>query len=310
MKKELVLDLNQDNQVSVVTQALSSEVRRKIMQLLRKGSYTINEISCILNQPLSTTSFHISLLKKAQLININATRGIHGSAKVVSRKFDRVTFDMDDMSEQVEQEMNSISLEIPVGSYTDCKASNICGIASDTEIIGVDDMPSAFYLPERVNAGIVWFSEGYVEYRIPNYYLYGHRAQIINISFELCSEAPNFNMDWPSDITLWLNGKEICTYTSKGDFGDRRGHLTPSWWSSFSTQYGLLKTFKVDGYGVYIDENQINELPIDELNLESDTHFTLRIGIKDDAKNKGGLNIFGKTFGDYAQDIIVRIDYI
>lgn len=217
---------------------------------------------------------------------------------------------MDDMSEQVEQEMNSISLEIPVGSYTDCKASNICGIASDTEIIGVDDMPSAFYLPERVNAGIVWFSEGYVEYRIPNYYLYGHRAQIINISFELCSEAPNFNMDWPSDITLWLNGKEICTYTSKGDFGDRRGHLTPSWWSSFSTQYGLLKTFKVDGYGVYIDENQINELPIDELNLESDTHFTLRIGIKDDAKNKGGLNIFGKTFGDYAQDIIVRIDYI
>ena len=82
MKKELVLDLNQDNQVNVVTQALSSEVRRKIMQLLRKGSYTINEISCILNQPLSTTSFHISLLKKAQLININATRGIHGRAHV------------------------------------------------------------------------------------------------------------------------------------------------------------------------------------------------------------------------------------
>lgn len=310
MKKELFFDLEQDKHVDIVAQALSSGVRRSILQLLRKGSYTINEISCILNQPLSTTSFHISLLKKAQLVNINSMRGIHGSAKVVSRKYDKIIFDMDDLSGQTEEEMSSISMEIPIGSYTDCKASNICGIASDKEIIGVDDMPSAFYLPDRTNAGILWFIEGYVEYRIPNYYLYGHRAQILNISLELCSEAPNFNMDWPSDITVWINGKEICTYTSIGDFGDRRGHLTPSWWSSFSTQYGLLKTFKVDGYGVYIDENKINDFPIDELALEKGTHFTFRIGIKDDAKNKGGLNIFGKTFGDYAQDISVRIDYV
>ncbi len=310
MKKELIFDLGDEKQMDAVTQALSSPMRRKILQLLRKGSYTINEISCIFNQPLSTISFHIGLLKKAQLINLSATRGIHGSAKVVSRRYDRVVYDMDDMSGNADAEMKSVSLEIPIGLYTDCMAKNICGIASEKEIIGVDDMPSTFYLPQRVDAGILWFSEGFVEYCIPNYFLYGHRAQILNFSLELCSEAPNFNMDWPSDITFWINGKEICTYTSKGDFGDRRGYLTPSWWSSFSTQYGLLKTFKVDGYGVYIDENKVSDFPIDDLKLESGTHFTLRIGIKDDAKNKGGLNIFGKTFGDYAQDIIVHIDYI
>ncbi|MER9545553.1 transcriptional regulator, partial [Mesorhizobium sp. M0437] len=33
----------------------------------------------------------------------------------------------------------------------------------------------------------------------------------------------------------------------------------------------------------------------------------VRIGVKDDAKRPGGINIFGKGFGNYDQDILLRI---
>jgi len=45
------------------------------------------------------------------------------------------------------------------------------------------------------------------------------------------------------------------------------------------------------------------------LNIEKDDYFTLRIGVKPDAKNLGGINLFGEKFGDYQQNIMMRIDY-
>jgi predicted transcriptional regulator len=35
----------------------------------------------------------------------------------------------------------------------------------------------------------------------------------------------------------------------------------------------------------------------------------MRIGIKDTAKNIGGLNLFGEKFGDHPQNIQMRLDY-
>lgn len=309
MKKQVDYDLSRDNDVDIVCTALSSATRRKIISLLRKGSYTINEIAMILNVPLSTLSSHISVLKKAQLVNISAVGGVRGGAKMLSRRCDAVTIKFDDIEDSSERRMQTMSINVPIGSYVDCKASNICGIASEKGVIGVDDMPGSFYHPERQEAGILWFSHGYVEYRIPNYFLRGHKAYVLNVSLELCSEAPNFNMDWQSDITFWINGKEVCTYVSPGDYGDRRGTLTPMWWSEYSTQYGLIKNIKIDGFGVAIDAERVGEIEIDELKIEDGDYFTLRIGIKDDAKHKGGMNLFGKTFGDHPQDIIVRVDY-
>ena len=37
--------------------------------------------------------------------------------------------------------------------------------------------------------------------------------------------------------------------------------------------------------------------------------ISIRIGNKDDAENKGGFNLFGRSFGDYAQDIILTLVY-
>ena len=49
---------------------------------------------------------------------------------------------------------------------------------------------------------------------------------------ELSSEVPGTNLDWPSDITLWVNDIIVGTWTSPGDYGDKRGVYTPTGGSS------------------------------------------------------------------------------
>ncbi len=127
---------------------------------------------------------------------------------------------------------------------------------------------------------------------------------------EICSEAPLSKLDWPSDITLWINEFEIGTWMSPGDFGGSRGFLTPAWWDIDASQFGLIKKWSVNSTGSYIDGNPVSDLTVEQLGIEGKNYFKVRIGVKADAANKGGLNLFGRKFGNYPQDIIVRIDTI
>jgi predicted transcriptional regulator len=49
--------------------------------------------------------------------------------------------------------------------------------------------------------------------------------------------------------------------------------------------------------------------PVSLKDLDVDTHHSirLRIGVKDDARHPGGINIFGRGFGNYDQDIVLRL---
>ena len=77
------------------------------------------------------------------------------------------------------------------------------------------------------------------------------RCREISFTFEICSETIYFNNNWPSDITVRVNGVELLTFTSPGDFGGRRGKYTPAYWPVTSTQFGLLKKIAVNNDGVF-----------------------------------------------------------
>ena len=51
-------------------------------------------------------------------------------------------------------------------------------------------------------------------------------------------------------------------------------------------------------------------IALDRLHLTEKPYITLRIGIKEDAGQQGGLNLFGEQFGDYNQAIMMRLDSI
>ena len=123
---------------------------------------------------------------------------------------------------------------------------------------------------------------------------------------ELCSEDHEYNFDFPSDITVWINGIEAGTWNCPGDFGGRRGKYNPAWWPDKNTQYGNLKTWTLTEQGSFLDGDLMNNMSIKEYRLSENAYISVRIGIKEDAGHVGGVNLFGDCFGDYAQNIRMK----
>jgi len=131
----------------------------------------------------------------------------------------------------------------------------------------------------------------------------------LELSMELSSETPGTNKDWLSDITMWINKVEIGTWVSPGDFGDKRGKYTPSWWKLEGSQYGLLKHWSITDEGSFIDGVRISDIKLSDLNIPEHHSIRMKIGVKDDAVHMGGMNIFGRGFGNYDQGIVLRTYY-
>lgn len=297
------------SRIMKIGKALSSATRLKILDMLKNTPRSLQEIATILNIPLSSAALHIKTLEDAQLIVTETQPGIRGSMRVCicsMQSFHLETFDAD-----IDSENKTISLEMPIGSYSDCNIHPTCGLADENGAIDAYDTVQSFYTPARINAQLIWFSKGYVEYRFPNIYNALLPLGEISFSMEICSEAPGFLENWPSDITVSINNVEVGTFHSPGDFGTRRGKLTPPIWPNGNTQYGLLKTFSVREHGSFLDGKPENPLiGLADLKLEKLPYISLKIGIKENARNSGGINIFGEKYGDYPQGIIMNLTYL
>ena len=59
-----------------------------------------------------------------------------------------------------------------------------------------------------------------------------------------------------------------------------------------------------------MNDQSVSKVTISELSMEGRPNVRIRIGVKDDAANKGGVNLFGRGFGDYEQDLVMEISYM
>ena len=56
-----------------------------------------------------------------------------------------------------------------------------------------------------------------------------------------------------------------------------------------------------------MDGHKMSDLTIEDLSLSYTSEMRFRIGVPDSAKNIGGMTIFGKGFGNYDQNIRMRM---
>ena len=308
MIKILEQGIDEPEEICKIGKALSSPARIEILELLSEESLNIGEIAKRMNIPASSAAFHLKMMEEAGLLRMDEQPGTRGNAKLCARRVDRIFLNLFTRPSEVAE---TFTVEMPIGAYSECNVHPTCGMANMEGIILSEDQESNMYLPDRLNAGIIWGSGGYVEYRFPNGVPHKSTPGKLMVSMEICSEAPGYRNDWKSDITLWINGTDCGTYTSPGDFGERRGRLNPSNWPNGSTQHGQQVIWEIDARGC-----QINGSPADNttaslasLSLMKREVILVRIGNKPDAENQGGFNLFGKHFGDYSQDIIMTIEY-
>ncbi|WP_424952915.1 ArsR/SmtB family transcription factor [Deinococcus sp.] len=290
-----------------VIQAMSSETRLSMLSLLSHHPMNVSELTAATGLPHSTVNFNLKLLEGAGLLEVQYLPGTRGRQKLISKRYEEVHIKLPGAA--VSAQPNVVEISMPIGNYRRTQVQPTCGLATEAKLIGLVDDPRSFYEPEHVLAQILWFRHGSVGYDFPNNLPHGAEATELEVSLELCSEAPEYDSDWPSDITVWINEVEVGTWTSPADFGGVRGKVTPLWWPINHSQHGLLKRFKINREGSFIDGRKILETRIGELKLDGQHQIQVTIGVKDDARFRGGVNIFGRKFGDTEQDLLMRLWY-
>lgn len=302
-----VTDKNDQDKICKIAHAISVPDRVKILRSMNNSTKSIAEISQELNIPSSSVARHIDILADAELIIVKYLPGPKGHTKYCSPIMINCNFNFVTV-EDAQSPEQEYSVELPVGLFSHCHIKTPCGMAGKEGPIGMFDNPRVFFEPERLNAECIWFDMGFVSYNFPTTPITYHECSEISFSFEICSETVYYNNVWPSDITVFINDVEVTTFTSPGDFGGRRGRFTPQYWPITNTQFGLLKKITVNGRGVWVDNAFVhNHVTFDDLKLYDGTAIKLTIGIKEDAKHRGGINLFGKNFGDYPQAIVMTV---
>ena len=290
-----------------VIRGIASAVRLDILRTLRQaGPLNVNGIARALGLPQSTVATNIQMLEEAGLVHTEAVKASKGQQKLCSVRFDEIVIRLD--GSPVQKVPDVVEVAMPLGLYTSSDVSAPCGLCSVEGIIGPLDVPDGFLDPGRMRAALIWFGRGFVEYKFPN------NAKVLKaslaaleFSLELSSEVPGTNADWPSDISLWVNGNKLGTWMSPGDYGDKRGRFTPNWWKLGGSQYGELTTWRITQRGTFVNDRCISSVTLGALKLEEHHSVRLRIGIEEDARHPGGINIFGRGFGNHDQDIVMRL---
>ncbi len=284
---------------------LASETRLKMIQLMEEHPRNISEMASILQISPGIVTRHIECLENCRIVQSRTVSGQRGVQKICSICMDEVTLVF---RQTANSRGNGKLLSIPVGQFTAYDVKATCGLCSPEWIIGMQDDPRYFSTPERIHAGLVWFASGWVEYTIPCFAFSQKPVKAISVSMEICSEAPDYNDDYPSDIYFSFNGKRIGYWTSPGDFGVKRGLYTPSWWVD-GCQYGMLKTIKITEKGVMIDGETVSSLTLQDILEDGKTDLIMRIESPENAVNPGGVTIHGKGFGNYDRNIEVEIEF-
>lgn len=299
------MKIDTSEQCLPVYEALASNVRLRIINLLAQRSVNIKEIAEALGLSSAIITMHVRKLEKAGIVAAERVSGNGAVQKLCRLNTESIEIDFPNRKEN---QYKISEFGLPIGHYTDFSVNPTCGLATTKKIIGYFDDPRYFLDPERVNSNILWFASGFVEYKVPNFLLKGQDVKAVEISLELGSEAPGVNNDWPSDIGFYLNEIKAGQWTCPGDFGGARGRFTPEWWSPRIGQYGLLKVLRIDETGSYIDGDRVSNVTVRQLNLAG-KQWLFRVEASPEAEHCGGVTIFGAGFGNYNQDILFRVYY-
>ncbi|MCL2865558.1 MAG: helix-turn-helix domain-containing protein [Lachnospiraceae bacterium] len=288
-----------------VYKALASDTRLEILNRLAEAPSTTSALAKTLGLSKAIVSRHLNLLEEAKLIKLSRSHASTDNRKKI------YTLQVDNINvtfpKKIYLPYKKKSYEVKLGYYSDFSVQPSCGMASKHNYIGKIDDPRAFVLNERVDASLLWFCDGYIEYKIPNIIENHQNPEALELSLEIASEFPGSANIWPSDITFSINHVPVGTWTSPGNYSDVRGVLTPAWWDDSHSQYGLLKHLRVTKIDTGIDGEKLSDVNISDLQLSKSPFITVRIGINKDAKNKGGITLFGEDYGNHARNIILTL---
>lgn len=210
-----------------VYKALASPVRLRLIQLLSKEELSVADLAERMGLSATITARHLAKLEQAHIIHFQH----RGHKKIARLKVDQINVHF---PETIYELFNVYQTEVPVGQFTNFSVEPSCGMASRVGYIGKVDNPSYFMDPRRMDAGMVWWNNGYLEYQLPNHLEEGDQLQMIDIVAELGSEFPSLTITGPptlrsrSTAPSWAFGPVPGTFRTSGGSTRLPGYRTTS----------------------------------------------------------------------------------
>ena len=291
-----------------VFKTLGSDVRMRIVELLcERGEMNMNEIATALDLTNGALTSHIRRLEECGIIQTVTECTGHGNQKICSIKTDQILLTAD--SEAEAKEVGVYDTEVRVSHYSDCSVARPCGLCSGFSQIGPENDPRMFHNPERLQARMLWFADGYVEYRIPNVLTENQKMSQITFYFEISQDHIDYTEESLADVAFYLNGYRMGTWLTPPEFRLERGIYTPTWWNGQEKQSGVQKMIVVNSLGTYLEGVKCSDIGLRDLGLQSGEDLRFRLAVENRGNHRGGIVLYGAGFGNYNQDIRVRIHY-
>lgn len=287
---------------------LGSDVRMRIVELLcENGEMNMNEIATALELTNGALTSHIRRLEECGIIQTVTECTGHGTQKICSIRTDQILLTAD--AETEAKEVGVYDTEIRVSHFSDCSVSAPCGLCSGFSQIGLENDPRVFHHPERMQARMIWFADGYVEYRIPNMLTEDQKMSQMTFYFEISQDHMDSTEESLADVAFYLNGHRMCTWFTPPEFRMERGIYTPIWWNGQEKQSGVQKMIVVNSWGTYLEGVKCSNIGLREILQNSGEEIRFRFAVENQGKHQGGIVLYGAGFGNYNQDIRVRIHY-
>lgn len=288
-----------------VYEALASSVRLNILQLLSRRPMNVRELAEALGLSSAIMTMHVKKLEKARLITTRMAPGNGGVQKICTLSAEKIEITIP-ASPGPHRQFHKT--EVSVGHYTDFELGPSCGIATLEHTIGEYNEPRYFWYPERVQAKMLWFSSGYIEYKVPNFLLGSQIPEELEITFELSTVLP-FQPDTdPAGVVFSFNGTRLGEWSGQKYQGPGRGLYTPAWWTDPASQCGLLKALRINPNGTFMDAKKISGVTIADLPIR-DKQWTFRMAVPGQSSSNTGIALFGRGFGNHQQDLLFQLYY-
>lgn len=277
--------------------ALGSKTRLEIInEIKKKPNINLNELAEKLKLTNGALTSHIKMLSDLDIVQVNVISAKRGAQKVCS--LNNILFLIDLFKNEYNN--NSYEENIPIGLFTNFYTNSNCGLISQNKIIGEINEPKYFSSSDRLNSNLIWLSNGYLEYSIPNLIEEKQTITEIQISLEL-STAINSKNDL-SKIDLTLNDKSIGCFNIDCIQDNIKGLYSPEWWNFKS--FGKLFVIKINSNGVFLNDMKISDVDISQINIVNNQKINFTINC-----DNNGVAIFGNNFGNYNQDIKVKVSF-
>jgi predicted transcriptional regulator len=306
MKRGVFMDIDTSINYLPVYQALDSPVRLEMIDIISHEKVTATQLAKRMNISKAAISKNLHILENANIIKFQ--KGTDNRQNVPCVNIDKISINF---PQQIFPDYYKKSYDIPIGNYFAIEdVAPSCGLATNTEVITPMDDMNVFFSTHRFQAHILWFTQGSIEYIIPNEIPENGKIELLEFDIEMASEFPMSNNSWHSKIGFWLNDKFIGSTELPGNYSDVQGRYTPDWWPKKFSQYGLLNHIRIGELDTSIDSVSISNVNINDLELDKTRRLTLKMAVLPmDNDTYGGLTLFGSDFGNHPQNIKATVFY-